>query len=60
MDHADYIYKETFKRCLEAGVKNNIAANAASHGLRKYKTNQFKKVSDLISQQVKDAKAGRL
>ena len=56
MKPEDLVYKETLKRCLDAGVDEIISKNAADECLLKYKRNQFSKPSKLIDESVSTAK----
>jgi len=56
MEAIDMVYNETYKQCKNAGCSELISKDTAILTLQKYKNNQFKKVSTLISQAVIDAK----
>lgn len=56
----DFIYKQIYNQARAEGARETAAVNAETIGLKKYKNNQFKKVIGLITQCVKDAKAGRV
>ncbi|MCK5127674.1 MAG: hypothetical protein KAR42_15560 [candidate division Zixibacteria bacterium] len=57
MDTDSFVYKQIYNGCLDAKVKDGIAANYASRGLQRYNKGQYDgKVTRLIADSVKEAK----
>ena len=57
MDTDSFVYKQIYNGCLDAKVKDGIAADYASRGLNMYNKGQYNgKVTKLIADAVKEAK----
>lgn len=59
MNSRDLIYKTVLKSCLDAGVKDNLAANQAQLALEQFSKRGYngKKFNAFINEHVKQAKA---
>ena len=60
MNQNDFIYTQTHKGCLAAGVDEFTAKNTAVMTLQKYKNNQFTKPSALVKTAIAEAKKNRI
>lgn len=58
MNVDEFVYKQTLKGCLDAGLSQSVSASTASNAVGLYKKNKFnqKSVSKMIAELVKEQK----
>jgi len=56
MKPTDLVYDQIYKGSLRAGATERASLDAATTGLDSYKKGKYKKVTDLITNKIKEAK----
>ena len=56
MNAEDMIFNAVYKPAMKQGAKEQVAKDCAIQAVNDYKKNKFKKINDLISGAIKQAK----